>query len=141
MAESESGAALDEARLEALWADLRRELRRLAHRHGLHPSEGVLRASPYGAFASFGFLSEPAEAFFARLYEAHAEGLGLEADWLGARVFNPSTGRSLRILGLDPEGGRRCVRLEDERGEAAFLTPAVVRRLITEAPERLAGNS
>lgn len=65
------------------------------------------------------------------LYLKNAEKIGLSKSWLGIYVKNPYSNESVKILGLDPDGGEECVRVENEDGERMNIKPSELLRIMT----------
>ncbi|MCP1674184.1 hypothetical protein J2T57_001286 [Natronocella acetinitrilica] len=118
---------------ERVAADIRRALRRVAAKHGLHCPETPVVSNALGIMANVTLLREEPDRVYATLYRERARALGLEDAWLGAGFFNPHSGRDLVVVGLDPDGGEQCVRVRDAEGNDLHLHPGVVRRLIADA--------
>jgi hypothetical protein len=70
------------------------------------------------------------DKYCAQMYLKNADDIGLSPDWLNTSVRNPETNRVLKVVGLDVDGGDKCVRVEAEEGGRFRISPAQLSTLM-----------
>ena len=113
--------------------EVSKSLHRLAVKYGY-------KIPPFNCMAKDGavfmnvtaFYGNP-EDYYRKWYLAHADQMGLEEAWPGAKFSTHDKSRKLELLGLDPDGGDACLRVRDEKGVDSHITPSALVRLILES--------
>jgi hypothetical protein len=110
--------------------ELNKAVKKLANKHGYKiPSFNSLEKDGV-IFMNITAYSNPPENHYKNWYLKNASELGLENSWIGVS-FNSSDGtKKLNLLGLDPDGGNKCIRVRDENGIDYHITPATLSHLI-----------
>lgn len=116
------------ARTTLFCEELNKTLKKLANRYEMDVPQPVLMEKDGVLFLTASIHQQPAEHDFERWYVDQCEELGLKKEWLRATINTLESQRKLTIVGLDPNGGHRCVRLRDERNNHFFMTPGEVAR-------------
>lgn len=106
--------------------EIRESIHEIASRHSLSFSEGGILISDSSIHMNLSLYSESSDIAFAAFYKEHASSIGLSDDLLGKSFVSKKTGKELKIIGLDPDGGERCVRLIDNNGEHYYMLPSEV---------------
>lgn len=115
-------------------ADLKKAIQTVCRSHGV--DFGSLRGwkSESGLYLMNLCLHEDSiDKAYEELYLLKAEDIGLSKGWLGSFVKNPYSNESIKILGLDPDGGQECVRVESYSGERLNIKPSELLRLMTKS--------
>lgn len=122
----------NEMKMSSFNEDLHRTLKKLADRHGLKvPPYNVSVIDKAMFFNITVYNTDPKEQYKQWFIE-QADRLGLSPDIVGKTILNHDKSKTLTILGLDPDGGINCIRLEDEKKEHFHLSPAAILKLLAQ---------
>lgn len=106
--------------------ELNKTLKKMAARYEMDIPQPVILEKDGVLFLTASVHHESASKDFEHWFIEQCEDLGLKKEWLKATIITADTQRKLTIVGLDPNGGHRCVRLRDERNNHFFMTPGEV---------------
>lgn len=110
---------------EVFFNELSKNIKRFAKRHGYEvPDFNGLITKDGAIFMNIAAYSGKARTHYERMYREHAHEIGLELSWLGAEVFSLDKSTKYTLIGLDPDGGKHCLRLCDQNGKEMHMTPA-----------------
>jgi len=70
--------------------------------------------------------------YYRKWYREHSEGIGMDPQWIEIIFDSFDKSKKLEIIGMDPDGGEKCIKLKDQYGDFYHMTPASVTRLIME---------
>lgn len=123
-----------EATAPSLVEDLNRAISKIAEKHSLGFS-GVNAAHHDGAlFVHFAIHGDEPCGNYARWYLGKAAELCLEPTWLGAAFEMPESNERFTVIGLDPDGGKTCIRIKSDAGREGFITPSGLRSVMASIP-------
>lgn len=108
--------------------ELGKTLKKLAQKYEMDAPQPIVIEKDGVLFISGSVHEVSAKNDFERWFLEQCEDLGLKKEWLKATIVTFESQRKLTIVGLDPNGGHRCVRLRDERNNHFFMSPDEVSR-------------
>lgn len=108
--------------------ELTKTMKKLAQRYEMDVPQPLIMEKEGVLFLSASIHHKDATKDFEAWFINQCEELGLKKEWLKATITTFESKKKLTIVGLDPNGGHRCVRLRDERNLHYFMTPGEVSR-------------
>ncbi len=113
--------------------ELEKVARKIAEKHGFS-------MPPFQSFENgdtitlnLGFYRGDPRAQWRSWYIRSAEAIGVDINWVNTSFRSHDGLRILTLIGLDPNGGDRCVIVEDEEKTLYHLSPAALSTLIARA--------
>jgi len=111
----------NEEKIRVFMKDLSREVQKLCKTHGIHyaPCNAFLDGEACHVNLTV-YLADP-NRYYADCFRKHCHSLDINSSWLGAAIIEKQTGMTWTVLGLDPDGGNKPVRIKNTKDQHAHI--------------------
>lgn len=110
--------------------ELKKEARRLASSYGFDIPDFVSIENKDCIAINLTAYKMDSSEYFRALYMERCQDIGMDPEWINSEFLSADKKRRFSIVGLDPDGGARCVRLRGDDGVFYHLSPSAVSFLI-----------
>lgn len=111
-------------------SDVKKQLAKIATKHGLKLPNFNSFEIDGAIFLNITAFNGDPDKTYAKWYLKNCETVGLEKKLLNTKFFYKEHAEFLSIIGIDPDGGERCIKVKNENGEYFHMHPSEIKRSI-----------
>lgn len=109
-------------------SDVQKQLAKIATKHGFKLPKFNSFEIDGAIFLNVTAFNEIPDKVYAKWYKQNCKAIGLNENLLNQKFFYKESSSYLSIIGIDPDGGERCIRVRDEKGTDFHMHPLEVKR-------------
>lgn len=127
---SSPDAASESTKFISFNEELNRALKKISEKHGIKIPKYNASIIDGAMFLNLSVFNGNPSDYYKKWFIDNADILGLNKNLVGKSFLNHNKSKTLTIIGLDPDGGDKCIRVEDEDKQHYHLSPAAILKLL-----------